>query len=116
MKTFALIVWVGLASTAGYALFNVTFRVEKLEAELSELNKQIIADQQAIHILKAEWSYLNRPQRLEKLVFQFLPDLKSNTNYSLINLNQLPKREPIGAYLKNGSYNSKDFSAVKVKH
>lgn len=116
MKTFALIVWIALATAAGYALFNVTFRVEKLEAELSELNHQIITDQQAIHILKAEWSYLDRPERLEALVYKFLPHLKSNTVPPILNFENLPRSEAIDAYIPKAAHNSDDFRTMKVKH
>ncbi len=75
MKGAAMAVWIGLAGIAGFALFNITFKVEQLEAELNQLNKQILKEQKAVHVLRAEWSYLNRPDRIEALVRRLLPDL-----------------------------------------
>jgi hypothetical protein len=48
-------------------LFQVKFEVQALEKELKALNGQIYANQQAIHVLEAEWSHLNDPARLSEL-------------------------------------------------
>lgn len=103
MKTFAVVVWFGLACAAGFALFNVTFKVEKLEAELGELNRQILDDQQSIHILKAEWSYLDRPERLETLVNSYLPEFKTGSVPTPVRIELLPKRDAIKAYVPSAA-------------
>jgi len=77
MKGAALLVWIGLAGIAGFALFNITFKVEQMEGELNKLNKEILKEQKAIHVLRAEWSYLNRPDRIEALARRLLPNLGS---------------------------------------
>ena len=104
MKTFAVVVWFGLAGTAGFALFNVTFKVEKLETELGELNRQILEDQQSIHILKAEWSYLDRPERLEILANNYLPEFKIGNNPTPIRIELLPKRKPMELVAPNNAH------------
>jgi len=71
-----MIVWIGLATIAGFALFNITFKVEQLENELNALNKQILKEQNAIHVLRAEWSFLNRPANIEGLARELLPELR----------------------------------------
>jgi len=76
MKNTAIFIWIGLAGIAGFALFNITFKVEQLENDLSQLNKQILKEQNAVHILRAEWSYLNRPENIENLARKHLPDLR----------------------------------------
>lgn len=104
MKTFAFMVWFGLAGAASFALFNVTFKVEKLEAELGELNRQILANQQSIHVLKAEWSYLGRPERLETLIENHLPDLKSGIASPTIRIEHLPKRDAAELYIPGQAF------------
>ena len=75
MKGAALLVWIGLAGVASFALFNITFKVEQLEGELNKLHKAVLMEQKAVHELRAEWSYLNRPDRIEALVRKLLPGL-----------------------------------------
>lgn len=89
MKSFALIVWIGLAGMASFALFNITFKVERLESELSALNKQILKEQKAVHVLRAEWSYLNRPDRIEALARKLLPHLQPPEAYQIVDLDSL---------------------------
>ncbi|MDA0662331.1 MAG: hypothetical protein O3B08_05795 [Proteobacteria bacterium] len=76
MKSAAIFIWIGLAGIAGFALFNISFKVEQLESELSQLNQQILKEQNAVHVLRAEWSYLNRPENIENLARRHLPDLR----------------------------------------
>jgi hypothetical protein len=79
MKSLALIAWIGLAGLASFALFNITFKVEKLQDELSTLNRQLLKEQKAVHVLRAEWAYLSRPERIEALSQRLLPHLQPPT-------------------------------------
>lgn len=56
--------WIGLVISLAVAVFQVEFRVEGLRAELTEINRQLEEDQQAIHVLKAEWAFLTYPDRI----------------------------------------------------
>jgi ATP-dependent Clp protease ATP-binding subunit ClpB len=42
-------------------------RLEILEKELAEVNAQIVTDQKELHVLKAEWTHLNDPNRIRQL-------------------------------------------------
>jgi hypothetical protein len=64
--------WLLLAALAGYALFQVKYQVVTLEEELVRLNTATLREQNQIHVLEAEWSYLNQPQRLEELNERFV--------------------------------------------
>lgn len=61
-----------LAATAGGALFQIAFEVSELDDELAQLNTDIRTDRDAIHVLRAEWSFLNQPARLEELTRRHL--------------------------------------------
>jgi hypothetical protein len=103
MKIFAVVVWFGLACAASFTLFNVTFKVENLEAELDELNRQILVDQQSIHILKAEWSYLDRPERLEALVDSYLPEFTTGVVPNTVRIEHLPLRDAIETHVPDAT-------------
>lgn len=49
-------------------VFIVTQEVKRHEAGVQELNREILAEQQTLRVLDAEWAYLTRPQRLEDLL------------------------------------------------
>ncbi len=61
------VAWVVLSVGLCTGLFLVKQQVRALEARLGHLNESILDDQQAIHVLRAEWSYLNQPSRLDDL-------------------------------------------------
>ncbi len=61
------IVWMLLAIAAGIGLFLLKYEVAEMEDRLVELNRRTLINLEAVHVLKAEWSYLNRPDRLETL-------------------------------------------------
>ncbi|MBP5857725.1 hypothetical protein KAJ83_11960 [Marivibrio halodurans] len=92
MRTFIIFTWVMLLGATGYTLFHITFEVEALESELARLNKQIVEEQEAVHVLEAEWSYLNRPERIEQLSETFLPMLGRVNPTQVLRLEDLPKR------------------------
>lgn len=68
----ATILFVAIAGLLSFALFSVKYQVADLEGQLNDINRSIARDHQAIHVLKAEWSFLNDPQRLRDLVRKYL--------------------------------------------
>ena len=63
----ATLFWIVLAGCVGYGLYHLKNEVQARENELFRINRTILAEQEAIHVLRAEWSYLNQPARLEAL-------------------------------------------------
>lgn len=61
-----------LAGALSLGLFFLKYEVHGLESELDGLRRAIIADRQALHVLKAEWSHLNDPHRLKGLAQRHL--------------------------------------------
>lgn len=56
-----------LAGLAGGALFWTSQNVQTSERELRTIEAQLGGQHEEMRVLKAEWDYLNRPDRLEKL-------------------------------------------------
>ncbi|EDP64767.1 Periplasmic protein TonB [alpha proteobacterium BAL199] len=88
------ILWFLIATCLGVALFLVKHEVQRREEQLAQLHRQILSSQEAIHVLEAEWSYLNRPDRLEALVRRHL-DLVPLDNQRLGSIELLPMRLPL---------------------
>ena len=61
-----------MASALGVGLFLVKHEVKSQESYLAQLNRDILRGQEAIHVLNAEWSYLNDPVRLRVLAEKHL--------------------------------------------
>ncbi len=55
-----------------YGVFLLKQDVMKLERQHSRLQHDISATQQAIHVLKAEWAYLTRPEYVRTLAAAYL--------------------------------------------
>lgn len=61
-----------MAACVGFALFQVKHEVIDIERDLTLAMREISKEEESIHILKAEWSYLNEPQRLQALADKYL--------------------------------------------
>ena len=61
-----------LAAAVSYGLYQLKYDVQLLESELEGLNRELIGEREAIRVLEAEWSFLNRPQRLQDLAARHL--------------------------------------------
>lgn len=62
----------GLAIFAGSLLFKTSQSVQRAEQDLAKVQEQVSTEKDSLRILTAEWDYLNRPERLEKLTLQNL--------------------------------------------
>lgn len=72
MTSRATLLWMLLAVGAGIGLFVLKYEVQAMEERLVALNRQTVQDLESLHVLRAEWSYLNRPARLEALARRLL--------------------------------------------
>lgn len=84
---------VALAALAGGALFHIAFQVSALEDRLALLNDEIRAERDTIHVLRAEWTHLNQPERLADLSVRYL-GMAPVTVASVVNVDAVPRRLP----------------------
>ena len=68
-----------LALIGGFILFKVKYEVVEVEQKLTETCRLIAQEKANIHILKAEWSHLNEPQRLQALAEKYLDIMPMKT-------------------------------------
>lgn len=81
-----------LFSVISVGLVAVKTRVQEMETRLSELQRDIRDDRDAIRVLKAEWSHLNDPARLKRLAEAYLKLSPVNTA-QIASIKALPFRE-----------------------
>lgn len=91
MTSLATLVWMLLAIGAGLGLFVLKYEVQAMEERLVSINRQTLRDFESIHVLKAEWNYLNRPSRLEDLASRLL-SLGPVTALQSVSIRDIPFR------------------------
>lgn len=84
-----------LAVGSGALLFWASQSVQRAEKNLSEVKSYAATEQESLRVLSTEWDYLNRPERLEKLVSENLDldDVDAQKKNILESVNQIP--EPV---------------------
>ncbi|MBK18558.1 MAG: hypothetical protein CMM52_06955 [Rhodospirillaceae bacterium] len=87
----ATMIWMLLAIAAGIGLFVLKYEVKSMEGELATIHQKTLDNLEAVHVLKAEWSYLNQPARLEDLGRRLL-DLEPVKANQTIEIDDIPFR------------------------
>ncbi|WP_417669940.1 cell division protein FtsL [Roseibium sp.] len=102
---FILLVVVGAA-----AVYDMKLAAKKSASHVAELQREIEAEREAIRHLKAEWSLLNQPERLQGLVDRYNEylQLQPLDVHQIVSPEELPARpvmlEPIGGDDPLGGY------------
>lgn len=68
MKTFLYMFCCAAVISVAYWAYKENYRTQASLRRVADLQKQIATEREAISVLKAEWAYLNRPERLRDLV------------------------------------------------
>ena len=99
------LLWLALIALASVGTFQLKYRVQAQEQELTKLDRQIQRDRDAIQVLHAEWAHLNDPARLSDLARRHL-DLAPVAGVQITTFDALPARpadatpqDPIGSLL-----------------
>lgn len=66
------LIGVVFGSLLSFFLFEIKYRVVELEKDLKKINRELFRAKEEFHLLKAEWSYLNNPKRIEYLSKRYL--------------------------------------------
>ena len=61
----------GLVALA-YVIYQVKYDARALDEEIASLGKEIDIERDSLAVLRAEWSLLNRPERIERLAEKYL--------------------------------------------
>lgn len=89
MRISTIMTWIVFILPLAMGLFYVKHVVENTEEDLAALEDQINFDQDEIHVLKAEWIYLSRPDRVKKLADRYL-DLQPTNSTQIADINSIP--------------------------
>lgn len=103
VNTAALVVTLALA----FALYHVKYATQDEDRKIRALKADIALEQDAIQVLRAEWSLLNQPERLEELARRYT-ELEPMAPSQIATMADLPARPqaapglepagPVGGY------------------
>lgn len=82
-----------LALLSGAALFWVSQQVQQVEREQRQLLASLDQEEESIRVLKAEWDYLNRPERLEELSARYLKMAPASADTLVQSISAIPEPE-----------------------
>jgi cell division protein FtsL len=63
---------VGCVVMFAYVIYELKYETRALDRRAGELRQSIRSERDAVAVLRAEWSHLNRPERIEKLARKHL--------------------------------------------
>lgn len=91
IKTAMVVLWLTFFLFLAVGSSVLKNQVQGLERRLATINDNIQKDIQDIHVLKAQWSLYNTPDRLQKLAYEQLSLEKAKPeqiiNYSALHFN-----------------------------
>jgi hypothetical protein len=98
LNILAVLALVGSAVYAYTIKYQTSYRAE----QIAKTKIEIKAEQDAIAVLRADWAYMTRPERLQPLADRYLPDLGPLKVTQLVSPQALPQKtrgDSIGAKL-----------------
>lgn len=98
LNILAICALVGSAVYAYTIKYQTSYRAE----QIAKTKLEIKAERDAIAVLRADWSYMTRPERLQPLADKYLPDFTPLQVTQLISPQSLPQKtrsDSIGAKL-----------------
>ncbi len=91
MTRVASVLFILTAVSAALFLFHIKQQVRELEEELGIVQHDILRHQEAIQVLRTEWSYLNRPARIAELAERHL-EMKLLAARQYVGFEEIPYR------------------------
>jgi len=92
IKLLHIIAIGALVSSALYA-YSIKYETTLQAEQLQKLKAKAQREREAIAVLKAEWQFLNRPERLQALADKHL-DLQPLQTNQIVRLSDIPNRGP----------------------
>lgn len=91
MRRSTIFTAVFMVALLGVATYNIKQCVLSIETELAQIHQNMLGLEESTSLLKAEWSYLNEPQRLQMLAEKHL-NVQPAHGYQIVSLRDLPNK------------------------
>ncbi len=76
MRGFLLFIGIILVGISATWAYRVNYRTQAAMDRVASLQRHIAQEQENMSVLRAEWAYLNRPERLLALSEEYFPQLQ----------------------------------------
>jgi cell division protein FtsL len=90
LNIVAIVVLVGSAVYAYSIKYQTSYRAEQITKTKIEIRQE----RDAIAVLRAEWAYMTRPERIQQLSDAYLPGMKQVDVTQVVTAQSLPERSP----------------------
>ena len=91
LRFLNLIAIVALIGSAVYA-YTIKYQTSYRAEQIAKTKIEIKTESDAIAVLRAEWAYMTRPERLQQLADQYLVDVKPLEVKQLVSVQALPDK------------------------
>jgi len=81
-----------LAVGSSFGLYQLKYQTAIAEREAGKLKAQVAKEEEMVHVLRAEWNYLNRPENLQAMVEKHLPEMREVKPAQLVDMSEIPYR------------------------
>ncbi len=95
LRLFNILAVVLLIASAVYA-YTIKYQTAYRYEQIAKTKIEIKAERDAIAVLRAEWAYMTRPERLQQLADQYLPELASLQVPQIVAVTAIPERAAHG--------------------
>lgn len=90
MARVSFFVWSMFLAAGLFLLYEVSYRVQSLEEDMARIDDQIVSERESMHVLRAEWTYLTRPERLQALIEKYDEGMAPMSSHHMVSLNDVP--------------------------
>lgn len=113
MLRFITVFFAILVIGVSAGLYHVKYAFDAMERQALTLKTEIAEEREAIRILEAEWSVLNRPSRLQNLTDRFL-DLKPVEPAQIVGFSDLPAKPAVSDQIADAAAGKNTASITRL--
>lgn len=66
------LLWLVLIVASASGLYTVKYRVQAIQTEVTKVTRDLEQERESLRVVEAEWAYLTRPERIQKLATRYL--------------------------------------------
>jgi cell division protein FtsL len=66
------LIYMACFAALSMGLYLVKYSVQNIQRDVESARNELAQEKESLHLLKAEWAYLNRPDRLQRLAGKHL--------------------------------------------
>lgn len=88
-RMFVGLIWMGAFAIAAFGVYLVKYAVQDMHRQVAALRVELDREQESLHLLNAEWAYLNRPERLRNIAEKHL-ELAPFDTRKMLSIEALP--------------------------